>query len=239
MKVSGRRLACWILLCTMCAGMTVRADNNSTIDSIRKQINEAKEQKKATEDAKKVTEDNLGGLNSARNSLQGQLNSLTEDLMEISENLEEIESDIIEKNDEIWETQQKLELAKETEASQYAAMKRRIRYLYEEGNQTYLDLLINAKSFSEMLNQSTYIQKLQEFQAVEGSQFGYVIILEAEMGQIAQGCRKLDIGNLISIQIQFFQPRIVGKKIKMFIQGYVVVPDIHHAWGGFHIKIFF
>lgn len=166
MKVPGRRLVCCMLVCILCAGMpemTARADNNSTIDSIREQINKAKEEKKATEDAKKATEDNLGGLNSARNSLQGQLNSLTEELMEISENLEQIENDIIEKNDEIWETQQKLELAKETEASQYAAMKRRIRYLYEEGNQTYLELLINAKSFSEMLNQSTYIQKLQEY----------------------------------------------------------------------------
>lgn len=165
MKASGCRFALCIFACIMCAGMpkmTVRADNDK-INSIREQINEAKEQKEATEDAKKATEENIGGLNSAKDSLQGQLNSLTADLTEISQNLEEIESNIIDKNEEIKQTQEKLELAKETEASQYASMKRRVKYLYEEGNRTYLELLINAKSFSELLNQSAYIEKLQEY----------------------------------------------------------------------------
>lgn len=142
--------------------MTVRADND-TINSIRQQISQAQEEKEATENAKKATEENIGGLNTAKDSLQGQLNSLTADLTEISQNLEEIESNIIDKNEEIWETQEKLQVAKETEASQYAAMKRRVKYLYEEGNQTYYELLINAGSFAEMLNQSIYIEKLQEY----------------------------------------------------------------------------
>lgn len=142
--------------------ITVQADND-TINSIRQQISQAQEEKEATEDAKKATEENIGGLNNAKDSLQGQLNSLTADLTEISQNLEEIESDIIDKNEEIRETQEKLETAKETEAAQYAAMKRRVKYLYEEGNQTYYELLINAGSFAEMLNQSIYIEKLQEY----------------------------------------------------------------------------
>lgn len=165
MKASGCRFALCILACIMCAGMpeiTVRADNDK-INSIREQINQAKEQKEATEDAKEATEANIGGLNSAKNSLQEQLNGLTEDLTQISQNLEEIESNIIDKNEEIRQTQEKLEFAKETEASQYAAMKRRVKYLYEEGNRTYFEIVVNAGSFTEMLNQSVYIEKLQEY----------------------------------------------------------------------------
>ncbi|MDO4331981.1 MAG: cell wall hydrolase [Eubacteriales bacterium] len=163
MKALRRRFALCIAVCIVCMGMpklTARAD---TIESIREKLNQAQEDKKATEDAKKATEENIGGLNTAKDSLQGQLNSLTEDLTRISQNLEEIESDIIDKNEEIRETQEKLELAKETEAQQYASMKRRVKYLYEEGTQTYLELLLGAGSFSEMLNQSTYIEKLQEY----------------------------------------------------------------------------
>lgn len=165
MKASDCRLALCVFACIMCVGMsktTVRADNDK-INSIREQINQAQEEKEATEDAKKATEENIGGLSSARNSLQGQLNGLTEDLTQISQKLEGIENDIIDKNEEIRQTQEKLELARETEASQYAAMKRRVKYLYEEGNQTYLELLINAGSLSKMLTQSTYIEKLQEY----------------------------------------------------------------------------
>lgn len=95
--------------------------------------------------------------------MQGQLNGLTEDLTQISQNLEEIESNIIDKNEEIKDTQDKLELAKKTEEEQYAAMKQRLRYLYEDRNQTYLEILAQSMSFADMLNQSAYIEKLHEY----------------------------------------------------------------------------
>lgn len=163
MKSAWRRLALCILMCVLCAGMpkiTARADN---IDAIRDKLNQAKEGKKAIENAKENTEEQIGGLSSAKNSLQGQLGSLTEELTEISRNLEEIENDIIEKNAEIEETLEKLESAKETEAQQYAAMKRRLRHLYEDNNRTYLEILGKARSFSDMINQSTYIEKLHDY----------------------------------------------------------------------------
>lgn len=163
MKTAWRRLVFCILLCVLCAGMPgmiVRADN---INEIKEKLNEAQENKKATEKAKEETEKNIGGLSNAKQSLQGQLNGLTEELTEISQRLEEIENNIIDKNAEIEDTQNKLALAKETEADQYAAMKRRLRYLYEDKNQTYFEILGNARSFSDLINQSTYIEKLHEY----------------------------------------------------------------------------
>lgn len=163
MKSAWRRLALCILMCVLCAGMpkiTARADN---IDAIRNQLNQAKEGKEAIEKAKEDTEEQIGGLSNAKNSLQGQLSGLTEELTEISRNLEEIEKEIIEKNAEIEETLEKLEIAKETEAEQYAAMKRRLRHLYEDNNRTYLEILGKARSFSDMINQSTYIEKLHDY----------------------------------------------------------------------------
>lgn len=163
MKSAWRRLALCILMCVLCAGMpkiTARADN---IDAIRNQLNQAKEGKEAIEKAKENTEEQIGGLSNAKNSLQGQLSGLTEELTEISRNLEEIEIEIIDKNAEIAETLEKLEIAKETEAEQYAAMKRRLRHLYEDNNRTYLEILGKARSFSDMINQSTYIEKLHDY----------------------------------------------------------------------------
>ena len=163
MRPAWRRIFAGILVCAFfmtAPQMTVHA---SKLDELREQLNQAKELKNATEDAKKATEENIGGLNQAKNSLQGQLNSLTADLTEISENLELIESSIIEKNEEIADTLDKLAFARQTEADQYAAMKKRIRYLYEDRNQTYFDILGEAASFAELINQSTYIEKLHEY----------------------------------------------------------------------------
>lgn len=163
MKLTGRKIAAAMCAVMILAGIPVLTGNASKIDQIKEQINQEKENKKETENAIQATEQNINGLSGAKNSLQGQLNGLTQDLTEISEELEEIESNIIDKNAEIEDTQQKLEFAKETEAKQYADMKKRIRRMYEDSSYTYLDILGRAHNFADLLNQSTYIEKLSDY----------------------------------------------------------------------------
>lgn len=163
MKAFGRRLALAVSGCLLCAFLPLQAARASNIEEIQERINQTQQQKRTTEEAKEATDANIGGLNSARSSLQGQLDGLTQDLTKISENLEEIESDIIDKNEEIDETQEKLELARQTEEKQYAQMKQRLRFLYGDKNQSYLEMLAGAKSFGELVNQSYYIEKLHEY----------------------------------------------------------------------------
>lgn len=163
MNLTGRKIAAGLLFSIMLAAVPTVTGQASKIEQIKEQINAAQEDKKATEDAKEATEQNIDGLSGAKNSLQGKLNGLTQDLTKISENLEEIESNIIDKNDEIKDTQEKLELAKQTEAQQYADMKKRIRRMYEDSNYTYLDILGRARNFADLLNQSTYIEKLSDY----------------------------------------------------------------------------
>ena len=160
-----KRMAAAVLTGAFCAGIwvfPVWADND-TIESLREQIDQAEDLKKATEDAKDATEDNIDNLGEARTSLQGQLDGLTQDLTAISQNLEEIESDIIDKNEEIRQAQEELEEAKATEEAQYEAMKKRLRYLYEDHNQTYFEILANSRGFSDLLTQRLYIEKLHEY----------------------------------------------------------------------------
>ena len=42
-------------------------------------------------------------------------------------------------------------------------MKRRIKYMYENGNQEYLDIIFGAKSISDLLNRSEYVEKISEY----------------------------------------------------------------------------
>lgn len=163
MKPLWYRLVLSIVACFLCTALPVRTVQASNVDALRQQISAAEELKKSTENAKEATEENIGGLNNAKNSLQTKLNGLTQDLTQISENLEEIESNIIAKNEEIADTQQRLELARQTEETQYADMKRRLRYLYADKNQSYVEMLVSAKSFGDFLNQSIYIEKLHGY----------------------------------------------------------------------------
>ena len=163
MNWTGRKIAAGLVLSLALASVPTVTGQASKIDQIKQQISQMEEGKKATEDAKEATEQNITGLTGAKNSLQGQLNGLTQDLTEISQNLEEIESDIMEKKEEIEDTLAKLELARQTEAKQYADMKVRIRRMYEDSNYTYLDILGRARNFADLLNQSTYIEKLSDY----------------------------------------------------------------------------
>ena len=45
----------------------------------------------------------------------------------------------------------------------YEAMKKRIKYMYEKGDSSYLDILLQSKSMSELLNRAEYISKISEY----------------------------------------------------------------------------
>ena len=163
MNLNGRKIAAGLVLSLVLAAVPAMTGQASKIDQIKQQISEMEEGKKATQNAKDATEQNITGLSGAKKNLQGQLNGLTQELTAISENLEEIESNIIDKNAEIEDTLARLELARQTEAKQYADMKTRIRRMYEDSNYTYLDILGRARNFADLLNQSIYIEKLSDY----------------------------------------------------------------------------
>ena len=64
---------------------------------------------------------------------------------------------------EIDETQTKLAEAQVSEDNQYEAMKKRIQYLYEEGDVAYIDALMSSASFEDSLNKSEYVDQLSTY----------------------------------------------------------------------------
>ena len=59
--------------------------------------------------------------------------------------------------------QKELAKAQKEKEKQYTTMKRRIKYMYENGNQEYLDIIFGAKSISDLLNRSEYVEKISEY----------------------------------------------------------------------------
>lgn len=55
------------------------------------------------------------------------------------------------------------EQAKKEEEEQYEAMKIRIQYIYEKGETSYLQIFLEAESFSDMLNKAEYLEQLYEY----------------------------------------------------------------------------
>lgn len=94
---------------------------------------------------------------------QSEVNSLQQELTEILQKLGDLEEGLIKKGEEIIQAEEDLEVAKEKEKEQYAAMKIRIKYMYEEGSATALESLITAEDFSDLLNKAEYVQNVHTY----------------------------------------------------------------------------
>ncbi len=139
------------------APMQVHAE--TTLEKLQK----AKEEKEKTEAAKGSTEQQKESLQITQNSLLGKLGSLNDDLEVVSNNLADIERQIDVKEQEIAQTKEDLAQAIATEEEQYESMKLRLQFMYERGSKTYLDMLLAATGFGDLLNKGDYIEALSKY----------------------------------------------------------------------------
>ena len=111
-------------------------------------LSDAKSKKTALEAEKKKTEQELKNLEGLKSDTTAYVKKLDSSLESIGNELSKLNDDIDAKEKQIDTTKQELSEAKETEKSQYESMKLRIKYMYEKGDSTYVDLLMEAGSLS-------------------------------------------------------------------------------------------
>ena len=102
----------------------------------------------------------LDSLNKLKDDAKAYITELDKNLTALSDEITEIAENISGKESEIAATQTALEQAKAVESEQYASMKLRIRYMYEKGDTSFIDMILNAKNWSYLLNKAEYISKI-------------------------------------------------------------------------------
>ena len=137
------------LLCCLLAVFPAFA-TKSSLDS-------AKKKKTAIEQEKKRAEATLKNLEKLKGDAVRYVAELDVTLEELGAELSQLNVDIAAKEEQIEITKAELQEVEVVEAEQYEAMKLRIKYMYEKGDSSYVDLLMAAKSLSELLNRAEYI----------------------------------------------------------------------------------
>lgn len=102
-------------------------------------------------------------LEKSKNSLADYLSHLDSELAGIQDRIDEYNRLIAEKEMEIEVTTEELSDAVARQEEQYKAMKRRIKFMYEKGDTLYMELLLSAESFSDVLNKADYIEALSAY----------------------------------------------------------------------------
>lgn len=136
---------------------------NDLIKEKEAEIDSARELKKELQsnltDVKKIKEE----LETSKANLTQYVTELDGQLITIQQKIEDLKGKIEEKEAELVETQAQLELAIENQENQYAAMKERIKFMYESGDSLYMELIFSSESFGEMLNKAEYIELLSAY----------------------------------------------------------------------------
>ena len=150
-----KRTVLAILLASLAAAPAYGASKKD-VDSAKGKISSIEEEKKKTEQAIKELETLKADTETYVRKLDSQLETLNAEV-------NRLEGNIRDKEKTIEETAVKLDEAGKVEKKQYEAMKKRIKYMYEKGDSSYLDLLLQSKSMSELLNRAEYISKISEY----------------------------------------------------------------------------
>ncbi|MBD5532393.1 MAG: peptidoglycan DD-metalloendopeptidase family protein [Lachnospiraceae bacterium] len=84
-------------------------------------------------------------------------------LLELDDKITLLNEQITLKELQIEQTKKELAEAQEVERQQYEAMKVRIRFMYEEGDAYYLEMLFSATGIADILNKADYIEAISEY----------------------------------------------------------------------------
>lgn len=165
-----KKYICMLLLLTavfLQAGR-VRAVSFSSItsESIREkegQISEAQDEKNQLSSALTDIKALKGELEKEKANLENYVVALDNNLAEIQKKISELNDMIVEKEEEIRVTEGELEAAIQKQEEQYAAMKLRIQMMYEQNDNYYLETILRAESFADLLNKLDYIQMVMDY----------------------------------------------------------------------------
>lgn len=126
-------------------------------------ISELKEQKKQNEQKLSEVNETLSTLNEESKGITEEIQVLDDQLVEVIASVSLLEDEITEVEEKIATTQVELDEAIEKEETQYAAMKKRIQFMYEKGETSYVMLLLGASTISDVVNRAEYIEQLYEY----------------------------------------------------------------------------
>ena len=94
---------------------------------------------------------------------QSEVSSLQSQLTTLMGKVNTLESELIQTGEDITKAQGDLEVAQEKEKEQYAAMKKRIKYMYEAGNDSASETLVTSEDFTDLLSKAEYVQNVHSY----------------------------------------------------------------------------
>jgi len=132
-------------------------------EKLAKQLEEAKAQKAELEKKRAESQKYLEELSNDIEKVTKYIQEVDEQLQGIYDTINDLNYQISEKEEELEETKKELADAIQCQEEQYESMKKRIRYVYENGTESIWEILVNSKSLEDLLNRVEYRVRISEY----------------------------------------------------------------------------
>lgn len=155
MKHGLKRFTRYVLVAAISFSLAVPA-MAATKEEVQSQIENLKNQQSELESQ-------LASLKKNKTDTETYIAELDEKIKVYLGQLEEVSAQLEQTEAEIEITQENLEQAKKDEQRQYAALKARIKAMYESGDEEYVQMLLGSGDLKSLLNDQEYISKINEY----------------------------------------------------------------------------
>ena len=191
-----------------------------TIEELRKQIEENQNQLNSENEVISGLQDEQDLIDEEISDLDAELVNLYTEISVLEDQILEQEGKKEEKEAEIEVAQEEFEAAEAEERRQYEAMKERIRFTYEQGESSYIELLLSSGSFSELLNRAEFIEEvaayddkmLAEYQAIKQKVADMKAKLEADREVLVEEKEALEADKASLAEQQSYLNGILAQK---------------------------
>ena len=131
--------------------------------STKDKLSDAEQDREDAKSRLEAVQEKIEGLEQLRNDAKAYIRAMDEELALAEENLADLQDQTVKKEEEIAQTELDLAAAREVEREQYESMKLRIQFMFENGNQSYLELILSSESIAEILNKAEYITQIVDY----------------------------------------------------------------------------
>ncbi|HHV71552.1 MAG TPA: peptidoglycan DD-metalloendopeptidase family protein [Clostridia bacterium] len=143
----GRIVVGIVLVITAISGTAFADKLEETKNQLQKVEQQIKQQQNLLNQTKKQEKNVLAELESLENSIE----KLEKELADLDNKLKQTETQVAQTENEIAQTEQELE-------QKIEILNQRLRDIYENGNVSYLEVILGAESFSDFVNRMEYLQ---------------------------------------------------------------------------------
>ena len=159
----GKKIISILCVLSLCFGMTFQVQATG-LQEKREQLNDLEKEKAAAEQEKA--------------DLSKQLETVVAEMETMKGEIEKKEAEITVKEEELIQAQI-------DENDQYESMKKRIKYMYENGSSQFIEVLCEAKDITDFLNKAEYISNISDYDRDMLKQFQDIVAeVEAQEKQL-------------------------------------------------------